>query len=212
MTVTSVAARPRRTDRCSRRDALRLRYEAGGMSLAETTIALSSKRLFVTPWIIANSCSLSRGHIIEFVSIRIRVAACLVDGDRIVLVTHQKGDSRYQLLPGGGVDEGETLSQALAREVTEETGLIVSIGRLLIVCESIDPDGNRHILNLVYAGEITGGALKPGQDGTLVDAGWFTKDQLAQLKMFPAINTELRQCWEEGFKGPVVSLGNIWKS
>lgn len=145
-------------------------------------------------------------------SIRIRVAACLVDGDRIVLVTHRKGATSYQLLPGGGVDEGETLTQALAREVTEETGLTATIGRLLIVCESIDPDGKRHILNLVYAAEITGGELHPGQDGTLCDAGWFTKDQLATVEMFPAINAEVRQCWDENFAGPVVSLGNIWKS
>lgn len=145
-------------------------------------------------------------------SIRIRVAACLVDSDRIVLVTHQKDDRSYQLLPGGGVDEGETLSQALAREVTEETGLIATIGRLLIVCESIDPEGRRHILNLVYAADITGGTLTPGQDDTLCDAGWFTKDQLTEVKMFPAINAEIRQCWDEDFMGPVVSLGNIWTS
>ncbi|MDG4667515.1 NUDIX domain-containing protein [Mycobacterium sp. 236(2023)] len=53
--------------------------------------------------------------------------ALLVDGDRILLAQHRI-DDEYTVWtgPGGGVEEGETLVQALARELYEETGLVLT--------------------------------------------------------------------------------------
>ncbi|MFP4173447.1 MAG: NUDIX domain-containing protein, partial [Candidatus Hydrogenedentota bacterium] len=59
---------------------------------------------------------------------RIRVAAIAVRDGAILLVRHEKHGERYWLLPGGGVDFGETLTEALAREVREETGLAIEVG------------------------------------------------------------------------------------
>ena len=54
---------------------------------------------------------------------RIRVAGLLRRGDAVLLCNHRKGEQSYWLLPGGGVEEGETLEQALRRELAEECGL-----------------------------------------------------------------------------------------
>src|ERR1035437_7609899 len=81
---------------------------------------------------------------------RVRVAVCLTAADRLLLVAHRKGEHRYWLLPGGGVEMGETLVEAARREVREETGVDAAIGRLLIVCDAIEP-GGRHLVNLVFA-------------------------------------------------------------
>jgi ADP-ribose pyrophosphatase YjhB (NUDIX family) len=145
------------------------------------------------------------------VPIRIRVAACLTDEDRILVVTHEKRGRRYQLLPGGGVVEGETLEAAVRREVAEETGLDVQVGALILVCESIDPIGERHILNLVFRGTVEGGELKAGLDGTLCDAGWIKREALSSVDFYPDIAVELLKAWGQGFTGPVPSLGNVWK-
>jgi len=145
------------------------------------------------------------------VPIRIRVAACLTDEDRILVVTHQKKGRRYQLLPGGGVVEGETLEAAVRREVVEETGLQVHVGALILVCESIDPSGERHILNLVFQATVEGGELKAGLDGTLCDAGWIRRESLRSVDLYPDIAAELLKAWDEDFTGPVPSLGNVWK-
>ena len=59
---------------------------------------------------------------------RLVVAAIIRDGDRILLLERNPADYLGGLfeLPGGLVETGETLHQALRREVAEETGLIVS--------------------------------------------------------------------------------------
>jgi ADP-ribose pyrophosphatase YjhB (NUDIX family) len=152
-----------------------------------------------------------KGHDNQAVSIRIRVAACLTEEDRILLVTHEKAGHRYQLLPGGGVNDHETLDEAVRREVLEETGFAVKVGALILVCESIDPAGDRHILNLIFRASLESGNLKPGLDGTLCDAGWITRNELASAELYPDIARQLLRSWDQGFTGPVPSLGNVWK-
>src|SRR4029077_1048250 len=78
--------------------------------------------------------------------VRIRVAVCLTQDDRMLLVQHEKAGRRYWLLPGGGLERGETVARCAEREVEEETGYRVAPGRLVLVCEAIEPAG-RHILN-----------------------------------------------------------------
>lgn len=57
------------------------------------------------------------------------------------------------------MDYRETIAQALVREVAEETGLRVEPGRLLFVNDTIDPSGPRHVINLTFAADITGGSI-----------------------------------------------------
>ena len=143
--------------------------------------------------------------------LRVRVAACLCRGREILLVAHEKGDHRYWLLPGGGVEEGETLVDALRREILEETGLEINVGRLAIVCEAINAE-SRHILNMVFAATVTGGTLTVGRDGVLCDAVWTDRDRLADLELYPAVASDVLECWDEDFGGDVRVLGNVWRN
>jgi ADP-ribose pyrophosphatase YjhB (NUDIX family) len=146
-------------------------------------------------------------------AIRIRVACVALDEEeeRVLLVQHRKDERDYWLLPGGGVEAGETLASAAQRELREETGLDGEVGRLLLLCESIDAHTGRHILHVAFVATVHPGALRPGHDGRLVGAAWLPVEQLATLPLFPAVGTELLACRAEGFAGPVRYLGNVWR-
>lgn len=67
---------------------------------------------------------------------RIRVRAIIKRGNTLLLVKHKKPDgSAYGtwVLPGGGVDEGEFITDAIHRELTEESGIAPKVGKLLFV-------------------------------------------------------------------------------
>jgi ADP-ribose pyrophosphatase YjhB (NUDIX family) len=145
-------------------------------------------------------------------AVRIRVGVLICRDAEVLLVRHEKGGHSYWLVPGGGVDAGETMVEAAARELVEETGLDVAVGRLLLVCEAIDPKpGGRHIVNAVFSGTVRGGTLVVGVDKALRDARWQPLDALAELEMFPPIGAELLAVCKEEAAGPVRVLGNTWR-
>ena len=65
----------------------------------------------------------------------IRVTGILIENEKILLVTQKVSDKRNWSLPGGKLEQGETIEQGIIREMKEETGLDVEIIRLLYLCD-----------------------------------------------------------------------------
>ena len=141
--------------------------------------------------------------------IRIRVAGLITEGEKILLVEHARGECRYWLPPGGGVEQGETLTEALARELNEETGAPATVGELSIIAESIEPDG-RHVLNMVFRATLHSTMLVAGCDGRLVSVAWHEKRDLANLTLFPPIAETILAKWDAAQDRTVTYLGNVW--
>ncbi len=65
----------------------------------------------------------------------IRVTGILIEEDKILLVKQKVNDTRNWSLPGGKLEQGETLEQGIVREIKEETGLEVEILKMLYICD-----------------------------------------------------------------------------
>ena len=92
------------------------------------------------------------------------------DHNRVLLVRHHYKDEGRDvwMLPGGAIEKGETSKDAAIREVLEETGLIVHIGRLIWHVEEAGERGQRFV-NFFQAG-IIGGKPELGEDPELGEA------------------------------------------
>jgi len=79
--------------------------------------------------------------------VHVRVTGVVIEDGRILLLNQDTGTGRSWSLPGGKVEDGETLAAALVREMREETGLDVEPGRLLYVCDYLPGDGTHVVLD-----------------------------------------------------------------
>lgn len=66
---------------------------------------------------------------------QIRLTGILIENNRILLVKQRLSSKRKWSLPGGRLEQGETIESGLKREMLEETGLSIEIDKLLYVCD-----------------------------------------------------------------------------
>jgi len=119
--------------------------------------------------------------------LRPSVVALIFDEAREKILLTRRTDNGRWCLPGGGIDPGESVAEACIREVIEETGLEVSVTRLVGVYSSPDvileyKDGNRwQAVVMSFETEITGGEL--GLSDETTECGYFSVKYLGDLDL-----------------------------
>ena len=147
---------------------------------------------------------------------RIRVSAILRWRGRILLLRHEKPSGEVWLLPGGGVRLGESLIDALRRELWEETGLFddgmeVPLEGPVAIIDSISPHATtyrKHVVHVVFAADVTGSLEDVvSQDDAVRGHRAFHMRELDSITLHPPIHRFLQR-WQPG--DPAIYLGEMW--
>jgi 8-oxo-dGTP diphosphatase len=135
--------------------------------------------------------------------------------DRVLLCRHEKPlRGEYWLLPGGGVNAGESLVDALHRELAEEVGIVDELpveGPVALV-DSIAPARalvHKHVVHVIFASDLSGRSLEAvtSTDAAVRGHRLFTREELESVVLHPPIQRFLTR-WQPG--DPAVYLGALW--
>ncbi len=115
----------------------------------------------------------------------VSVAALITnDQGEILLVNSPWRGWEY---PGGLIEPGETLLQALRREIMEEAGVEVEVTGFVGICKNIDKD----IVNIDFTARYVRGALTPSDEST--EVAWFTPEKAREIITFPLTKKRLER-------------------
>ena len=117
---------------------------------------------------------------------QVAIGGVIIEDDRILLVKRNKEPHKGEwAIPGGSVKLGETLQQAVEREIREETGLAVSAKDPIHVFDYIERDKQGHLrfhyVIVDLKADYVAGTLHPSDDAA--DARWFTPKEIKKLRI-----------------------------
>jgi ADP-ribose pyrophosphatase YjhB (NUDIX family) len=125
------------------------------------------------------------------------VTVAIIDGSQVLLTRRE--DFEIWCLPGGAVDDGESLAAAAIREAREETGLEIELTRLVGIYSR--PKGWRSMHLVLFAARAIGGALRPDPH-EVIETGYFGLDSLPTL-LLPGHHQQIQDALDS-------VAGNVW--
>ena len=119
---------------------------------------------------------------------------CMVtDGTRVLVQNRVDPDWSGYTFPGGHVEAGESFTDAVIREVREETGLTIEAPRLCGIKDWPEEDGSRYMV-LLYRADRFSGTLASSGEG---EVSWVELDALRSLPLADSMENMLRVFLEE---------------
>lgn len=134
-------------------------------------------------------------------SLKVAVSAFVQDAEGRILMIHRTDNDKYSI-PGGGMEVGETVADAVVREVTEETGILVRPTALLGVFSNprhvvaYDDGEVRQEFSICFKAEPIGGSPRTSSESKAVR--WVAPDELPTLDIHPSIRERIQRGLQPG--------------
>lgn len=134
-------------------------------------------------------------------SLKVAVSALVRDDHGRILMIRRTDNDKYSI-PGGGQEFGETVADAVAREVHEETGVHVEATGIIGVFSNpqhvieYDDGEVRQEFSICFYAKPIGGELRPSSESKEVE--WVAPQDLSELDIHPSIMLRI----EEGLRNP----------
>jgi len=124
------------------------------------------------------------------------VSALVIQKEKVLLIKRGKEpDKGRWSIPGGVIETGETIENALNREVFEECGVKIRVKKLLDIVEKIffDSQGRAefHYLILSYSADYLEGDIRPASD--VLDVKWMGKEDIEKLDIIDSVLKVLKE-------------------
>jgi 8-oxo-dGTP diphosphatase len=116
----------------------------------------------------------------EYKSPKLTVDGAILKDKKVLFIKRKNEPFKDKwALPGGFVEYGEKVEDAIIREINEETGLITKICDIIGIYSDPNRDPRGHVVSIVYLLDIQDGELISGDDA--IDAKFFDLDNLPEL-------------------------------
>lgn len=140
---------------------------------------------------------------------RVDVAYVLLfdeQGENVLMVKNKDLKSSYYTLPGGRVEQGETLEQAAIREVKEETGLEVELNGIFSVSEAFFEDRQHHTIFFTFRGNVIGGEINISFPEEIEEVTWIEPQRAEEYMRIPS---ELKGLTTNKSGAPYILRGTV---
>ncbi|WP_404470513.1 NUDIX hydrolase [Sutcliffiella horikoshii] len=105
--------------------------------------------------------------------------------EKVLIVKNIGEIGSYYTLPGGAVEEGETLPEAAVREVKEETGLHVEVSGIVSVMEAFFEARGHHAIFFIFEGEVKGGDINISMPDEIEEVVWMEVEEAERYLSLP---------------------------
>jgi 8-oxo-dGTP diphosphatase len=122
--------------------------------------------------------------------IRVDVAYALIynENKEKILMVNNKGSGWS--LPGGAVEKGETLEQAVIRETKEETGLTIEIENIVAVNEAFFKENGHHALFITFKAKVIEGEISIQYENEISEVEWVGTQRANELMPYHPTGVE----------------------
>jgi len=129
----------------------------------------------------------------------VTAVACVFRGDRVLLIRRAREPSKGRWsVPGGAIEIGEAIYDAVRREVREECSIEIEVIRVINVADSIVPDeAGRvwfHYVPIYILARYVSGEAYPDSDA--LDVGWVIREELDTLDMNPIAYENINRAFD----------------